>query len=93
MSTTESRSIGSARWAYFWKNPKLGSPQGRVMAPKLQVVDLEAQEQRAALFAKAATQFAVPSTPLVERPGVRITDDGKHIVIDLPQLTLTIETK
>lgn len=67
-----------ARWAYYWKNK------------------VEAQAARAALEVHAPE--SKPELPasirkLLSKPNIEISDNGATVVIDLPELTVTIRTK
>lgn len=70
-----------ARYAYYWKEPK--------------------RKQRAAVAASASspqpdlavTARSTTPTRLLDRPSIKITEDGSIVLIELPQLTITIQTR
>lgn len=66
-----------ARWAYFWKD-------------RSEVTIEEAPKPPVAPAPLPATDH--PQTVL-SKPNISITDDGGTVVIDLPQLTITIRSK
>jgi hypothetical protein len=67
-----------ARYAYKWKDAKLGAPTNRKVQPRLQL---------------APPPIEGTARTVLLKPNVVITEDGSVITIELPQLTLTIKTK
>lgn len=71
----------------------------RIPAPK----SINSQAKWAYTWKDQPTMMAIPSrttphlvtksTTLLQKPNITITEDGGIVVIDLPQLTLTIRTK
>jgi hypothetical protein len=83
------RGVGSARWAYYWKNPAMGTPgrnvpvQRREAQPRLAVVNLRELAQRTAEVKQLA------STPSAN---VTQSDDGT-IVVETLHHTITIKPR
>lgn len=74
------KTMGSqARWGYFWKN------RSEIIVPK--TVHPE-EIQVPAMSAIHATPRSVLS-----KPNIEISDNGGTVVIDLPELTITIRSK
>lgn len=74
-----------AKWAYLWKEPE----KRKVMHP----AELQAMSARA--FDAQPREEAPPTHVgqlLMSKPSIRITDYGGSVVIDLPQLQVTIKT-
>lgn len=70
-----------ARYAYMWKDPKLGSPAQRHVQPRLFVAKPQQSHN-------GDQQHTVLS-----RPNIEITDGGGVVTIELPNAVLTIRTK
>lgn len=73
-----------ARWAYFWKN--------KAEAKAAQTAQIERLPAR---VEPSLPQPVDTSTPRVvlRKPNIDISDNGGTVVIDLPELTITIHSK
>ena len=84
---TAPKILGSqARYAYFWREPK----RQKVLHP----AELQALQARAFDARPSSVEVDSPTQKTVlSRPSSEITDDGRVILIDLPQLQISIRTK
>lgn len=85
LSRVHSKGVGSARWAYSWKDPEVGAPVNRKMQPKLSVVNLRDIETRSTLDGE--------SVVIVDRPSVRISEHGNDLIVETLHFTLTLTPK
>lgn len=77
-----------ARFAYFLKDKKSAKPEDTPMT--------HAEVINAVVKATDSVQAEVrpaASRSLLSKPNIEVTDNGGTVVIDLPQLTITIRTK
>jgi hypothetical protein len=76
LSRVPSRGYGMAKWAYFWKNPKVGTrvPAQRHAAPRLVVKNLEEPS----------------STPSLKTPLRVVENADGSLAVELPSFIITI---
>jgi hypothetical protein len=79
--------VGSARFAYTWKNPNVGSPTARTLSPRLTVVDHSKQPQGN----DASRNSNGAPRAVVDRQNLRILESAERIILETPQLRITIE--
>lgn len=72
-----------ARWGYFWKN------RAEVDALKAATVAHRATLEQVT----SATELPAPLRRILSKPNIEITDNGGTVVIDLPELMITIRSK
>ena len=68
-----------ARYAYSWKDPKKQAPAQRNPTPQLRVLP--------------TARTAAAAAPVAQKQQMSVEQTDAGIVIDLPNLTLTIKTK
>lgn len=94
LARVPSRGIGMAKWAYYWRDPKVGSaavPVQRVAQPRLVVRKFE--DGAAANHVAEMAELQKNNGVVFEKPSVKISEEGRNIVIDLPRLRITIAAK
>lgn len=72
-----------AKWGYFWKN------RSEVDAFKAAIVASKATPEPIA----SALELPAPLRKILSKPNIEITDNGGTVVIDLPELMITIRAK
>ena len=72
-----------AKWGYFWKN------RSEAEAFKATLVASKATPEPIT----SATGLPAPLRKILSKPNIEITDNGGTVVIDLPELMITIRAK
>lgn len=76
-------SNSQAKWGYFWKN-----------RAEVEALKATAVASRAALLpVTSAAELEAPLRKILSKPNIEITDNGGTVVIDLPELMITIRAK